>query len=106
MSFCPRDRSGRHPDALLAGVCAAIAGALGWNVWVLRALFVGFLALKSLWAIGIYAALALVFHIADGRGGHGRSNKDEAAGLDSPELAGRSRRIEELEKQFRDLEQR
>jgi phage shock protein PspC (stress-responsive transcriptional regulator) len=35
----------KRPDgALLAGVCAGIARALGWNVWVLRALFIGFLA--------------------------------------------------------------
>ncbi len=89
----------RQPDALLAGVCAGIARALGWNVWVLRALFIGFLALKTLWAIGVYAVLAVVFNLADSR-------KRDDGSLDSPELADRNRRIEELERQFRDLERK
>jgi phage shock protein PspC (stress-responsive transcriptional regulator) len=95
------------PDALLAGVCAGIAGALGWNVWVLRLLFLGFLALKTLWAAGLYVALAVLFHLASDRpDGQGARHGDaEDGGLDSPELAARNRRIEELERQFRDLEQ-
>lgn len=104
----PRWKHSRHnaPDALLAGVCAGIAGALSWNVWVLRLLFLGFLALKTLWAIGLYALLAVVFHLLDDRPGNDAARKADHGddGLDSPELAARNRRIEELERQFRDLE--
>lgn len=90
----------RSDGALLAGVCSGIASRLDWNVWVLRALFAAFLLLKTLWAAAAYAALALVFHYL-------QDSKDGATGdaeLASPELADRKRRIEELEKRFRDLE--
>ena len=44
-----------RPDgALLAGVCAGIARTFKWNVWVLRALFIGFLAIKTVAAILVY----------------------------------------------------
>lgn len=94
--------SGRQPDALLAGVCSGIAKALSWNVWVLRILFLGFLALKTLWAVGVYAVLAVLFHLLDEE----RRSDDKSTGLESPELSDRNRRIDELERQFRDLEQR
>ena len=42
----------RHDDALLAGVCAGIADRFGWNVWALRAVFLAFLLVKTLWARG------------------------------------------------------
>jgi phage shock protein PspC (stress-responsive transcriptional regulator) len=93
-------RTSRTEGALLAGVCAGIARALNWNVWVLRGLFVLFLLIKTLWAVAAYAALALTLFLVDGR-------RREASGedrLESPELADRSRRIEELERRFRDLE--
>ena len=90
----------REDGALLAGVCAGTARAFGWNVWVLRALFVIFLLAKTLWAVLAYAALAAAFHF--GRGARGPRSDDD--GLGSPELAGRNRRIAELEKRFRDLE--
>jgi phage shock protein PspC (stress-responsive transcriptional regulator) len=91
----------RQDDALLAGVCSGIARAFGWNVWVLRALFIGFLVVKTMWAVAVYAALALVFHFFEdqlpGRAGNG-------GGLSSPELSERNDRIADLEKRFRDLE--
>lgn len=86
--------------ALLAGVCSGIARAFGWNAWVLRALFVLFLLVKTLWAVVAYAALALLFHL----GREHRARRHEKDGLASPELAERNRRIEELERRFRDLE--
>lgn len=90
-----------RPDgALLAGVCAGIARALQWNVWVLRALFVGFLLIKTLWAVVLYAALALAFHLGSEWTGRGKSRE----GLSSPELSKRNERIAELERRFRDLE--
>jgi phage shock protein PspC (stress-responsive transcriptional regulator) len=88
---------------LLAGVCAGIARALDWNVWALRALFVIFLLLKTLWAIVAYAALALAFHLFEGDWPGRRKSRD---GLRSPELAGRSQRISELERRFEELERR
>ena len=89
----------RGEGALLAGVCAGTARAFGWNVWALRALFVIFLLVKTLWAVLAYAALAVLFHFRPAP--HGRREADDLA---SPELASRNRRIAELEKCFRDLE--
>ena len=96
-------KSERPEGALLAGACAGIARTFDWNVWVLRALFVAFLLLKTLWAIAAYAVIALLFWILDAerRGQRGRRK-----GLESPELASRSRRIEELERRFEELERR
>jgi phage shock protein PspC (stress-responsive transcriptional regulator) len=93
----------RNEGALLAGVCSGIARALDWNVWALRALFVIFLLIKTLWAIVAYAALALAFHLLGGEWPGRRKSRD---GLQSPELAGRSQRIAELEKRFEELEGR
>ena len=91
----------RGEGALLAGVCSGIAQALGWNAWALRAVFVVFLLVKTLWAVIAYAALALLFHF----GRDHRERRHGKDGLASPELAERSRRIDGLEKRFRDLEQ-
>ncbi len=91
-----------RPDgALLAGVCAGIARALRWNVWVLRALFVGCLAIKTVAALIIYAILALAMHLL---GNEKLQGKKTAEGLASPELSQRSQRIADLEQRFRDLE--
>jgi len=87
---------------LLAGVCARIAGALGWNVWALRALFVVFLLVKTLWAVAVYAALALFLHFRPGRG----SSESADDSLSSPELSARNRRIADLERRFQDLNER
>lgn len=93
----------RHDDALLAGVCAGIAGRLGWNVWALRAVFVAFLIFKTIWAVLAYAALAVIFQLLDG----GRPRRGEPpGGLESPELADRNARIAELERRFREMENR
>jgi phage shock protein PspC (stress-responsive transcriptional regulator) len=90
------------PDgALLAGVCAGIARAFKWNVWVLRALFIGFLAIKTLAAIIVYAGLALLFYLLDYEWG---AHEKPPTGLSSPELSARNERISELEQRFRDLE--
>ena len=96
-------RTARPEGALLAGACAGIARTFGWNVWALRALFVIFLLVKTLWAMVAYGALALVFYLFEQRG---NSRDSKAAGLKSPELAERSRRIEELERRFREMERR
>jgi len=92
----------RPNGALLAGVCAGIARALGWNVWVLRALFVLFLLIKTLWAIAAYALLAVVMCVLDSAGS--KAGGKTEGGLESPELAERGRRIADLERRFRDLE--
>jgi phage shock protein PspC (stress-responsive transcriptional regulator) len=92
---------GEHrPDgALLAGVCAGIARAMTWNVWVIRGLFVGFLALKTMLAIVVYLGIALVQHVYAGRGAAAKPD-----GLVSPELADRDARISALDRRFRELE--
>jgi len=106
MDANPHTRVKRPDGALLAGVCAGIARALRWNVWVLRALFVGFLAIKTVAALVIYAILALVMHLLENdtlRRKNSRGKKT-AEGLASPELSQRSERIENLERRFRELE--
>ena len=91
-----------RPDgALLAGVCAGIARAFKWNVWVLRALFIGFLIIKTLAAVIVYAALALLLYLF----GSDWSVRDKTTrGLSSPELSERNERIAELERRFKELE--
>ena len=89
----------RPEGALLAGVCAGIAGALGWNVWALRVLFVLFLLVKSLWALVAYGLLAVLLQMPAWQ----RRRPSTPGGLESPELAERSRRIAELERRFREL---
>jgi phage shock protein PspC (stress-responsive transcriptional regulator) len=92
----------RVEGALLAGVCAGTARAFHWNVWVLRALFVAFLLVKTLWAVIAYAVLALGFALL----GEYRPGRSESGpGLASPELSGRSERIADLERRFRELEE-
>ena len=88
--------------ALLAGVCAGIARTFGWNVWALRALFVGLLLIKTLWAILLYAGLALAFHFF---GGEWPGRKTTNGGLSSPELSERNERISDLERRFREMEE-
>ncbi len=92
----------RPKGSLLAGVCAGIARTFQWNVWVLRVLFVVFLLFKTLWAIVVYAVLALAFSLMDGQWPGRRGSGDE---LTSPELSGRNQRISDLERRFRDLEE-
>jgi phage shock protein PspC (stress-responsive transcriptional regulator) len=102
-------RCHRSDGALLAGVCAGIARALGWNVWALRALFVLFLLFKPLWAAAAYALLAVATCLLENTTRGSRRTGEAAApdgGLESPELAERSRRIADLERRFRDLENR
>ncbi len=101
MSAKPNVRAKRPDGALLAGVCAGIAGALRWNVWVLRALFVGFLAIKTVAAVITYAVLALAMHLLGNEILRGKKASD---GLASPELSRRSERIADLEQRFRELE--
>jgi phage shock protein PspC (stress-responsive transcriptional regulator) len=101
-------RRERPDGALLAGVCAGTARTFGWNVWALRALFVIFLLVKTLWAVAAYALLALAMYLLDNRRGPEErvSGRKGDGGLASPELAGRNQRIAELERRFRDLEDR
>ena len=96
-------KAARTEGALLAGVCAGIAQAFKWNVWVLRALFTAFLLIKTLWAIVFYAALALAFKLFEDQW-PGKSKSGE--GLASPELSERNQRISDLERKFRELEDR
>ena len=94
-------KANRCEGALLAGVCASIARMFHWNVWVLRALFVVFLMIKTLAAVVVYAVLALAFHLS----GTGFGKRESSGGgLASPELSERDQRIRDLERRFRDLE--
>ena len=92
----PRFR--RHPDALLAGVCARIAQALGWNTWAVRGLAVLGLFIDALTTGAIYLLLAFVLPLLRPQAA------DECNGLSAPELGDRGERIAELERRFRELE--
>jgi phage shock protein PspC (stress-responsive transcriptional regulator) len=96
-------KTARAEGALLAGVCAVIAQAFNWNVWVLRALFVVFLLIKALWAIVGYAVLALAFKLFEDQFSGDPKSRE---GLASPELSKRNERIANLESRFRELEGR
>ena len=89
----------RHPDALLAGVCASLAQRLGWNTWAVRGLAVMGLFIHALATGGIYLLLAVLMPVL---GAPTERAEDER--LSSPELGGRQARIDELERRFRDLE--
>ncbi len=106
MSAHPNHRRSGRDGALLAGVCAGITRAFNWNVWVLRILFIGFLAIKTLAALITYAVLALVMLLL-GNGTTG-SRKSHATKLSeelaSPELSERGERIADLERRFREME--
>ena len=93
----------RTDGALLAGVCSGIARTLSWNVWVLRALFIGFLAIKTILALIVYAILALVIYLIRIDRPHEKGKSEE---LTSPELSSRNQRIADLEQQFRELDRR
>ena len=93
----------RPEDALLAGVCAELARGLGWNVWAIRAVFLAGLFIHAPITGAIYLVGALVVGLFLGNGA-----EDEAGpgGLASERLEERGRRIQDLEKKFRDLERR
>ena len=90
----------RHPDALLAGVCADIAQRLGWNTWALRALAVLGLFIDVLVTGGIYLLLAFLLPLL-----RTRQEAPQAEELSAPELGDRNARIAELERRFRELEE-
>lgn len=91
----------RPEDAVLAGVCAELSRRLGWNVWAIRGLFVLGLLIQTLATGVVYLVLALAMHFL---GGGADRKSAPPGGLGSPDLADRGRRIEELERKFRDLE--
>ena len=96
-------RAAHTEGALLAGACAGIARVCNWNVWVLRALFLAFLLIKTLWAVVAYAVLALAFKLFEDQW---PGNSKSGEGLASPELSKRNERISDLERRFRELEGR
>jgi phage shock protein PspC (stress-responsive transcriptional regulator) len=92
----------RPDDALLAGVCAELSRRLGWNAWAIRGLFVLGLLINAVAAGVVYIVLALAMQLLSS----GADRKSAPpGGLESPDLADRGRRIDELERQFRQLEQ-
>ena len=94
----------RPDDALLAGVCAEIARRLGWNVWAVRGVFAFGLFINALWVGVAYILMALVMGLGLGLGAPPDKEADDEERLSSPEIRDRARRIEDLERKFRDLE--
>lgn len=93
----------RPKDALLAGVCAEVARRLGWNVWVIRLLFVVGLFVNALVTGVVYLVAALAMGLLLGRNAATTTSAGEGR-LHSEPLEERGRRIEELEEKFRALE--
>ncbi len=101
---------------MLAGVCSWLATRLGWNVWAIRAVLLILLIAQPLWTALGYAAAALLLQSIH-RGGRlsdwrsrvftrGPSQQEApVAQLQSPELAARKQRIDDLEQRFRAWEQ-
>lgn len=94
-------RAWRPEGALLAGVCAELAARVGWNLWAVRGLFIAGLLIETLATGIIYVVLALAMGLL--LGGADRKSAPPG-GLSSPDLSERGRRIEALERKFRDLE--
>lgn len=99
--------SHRPDGALLAGVCAAIAGRFGWNVWAIRGLFVFFLVIQTIATGIVYVILAALLPRFEGRQARGKdapvdeSRSDE---LRANELRARNERIADLERRFKEME--
>lgn len=88
----------RPQGALLAGVCSALARLFHCNVWLLRALFVVFALVSTLWALllyGVLAAITYALRFVPARPSPGR--------LRSPELSRRDARIASLERRLSDV---
>ncbi len=102
------ERFYRPEDALLAGVCAELARRLGWNVWAIRGLFVFGLIIEPLATAVIYLILAVAMGLILGGQANGNrgAESEPPGGLSSPGLSDRARRIDELERKFRDLERK
>lgn len=96
------DNLPREDGALLAGVCAGLARRLGWNAWALRALFVVFLFIQTIATGVVYVLLA--FLLPRFGGDRAAKRSPESDQLKSSELGARGKRIEELERKFRELE--
>ncbi|KAA9130941.1 PspC domain-containing protein [Marinihelvus fidelis] len=102
----------RVKGALLAGLCAAAARRLGWNVWAIRLLAVVGLLLQPLVVGGGYLALAVGFGWWRNREGAAteagpeqpEDSPDDTGGLAAANLEARGRRIADLERRFRALE--
>ena len=89
--------------AVLAGVCSRLGGLFGCNTWVLRTGFVLLFMIKTLWALAVYAGLALAFLLIDRYRRPGQTLERKSM-LESPRLTARSVRIEELDRRFREWE--
>ncbi len=87
-----------HDGALLAGVCATLAHRLGWSVWALRALFVLGLFIQAIVTGVVYILLAVLLPKF-------QHEQDPRPALKADELRDRNRRINELERRFREMEQ-
>jgi len=98
----PHSRSHLN-NPLLAGVCSRLASFFHCNVWVLRAVLVVLLMVKTLWALAVYGGLAILFRITDVCRGTNRSPVEEFS-LESPQFEARNHRIRELDRRFREWE--
>jgi phage shock protein PspC (stress-responsive transcriptional regulator) len=94
------DRDDNRPaGALLAGVCAGIAERLGWNTWAIRGLFVFGLVIQTIGTGVVYIILALVLPKFE-------SSSRPEPDLKSDTLGERQSRISELERRFKEMEEK
>ena len=91
-------------DGWLAGVCYRVARLLRWKAWALRLLFVLLFLIDAFTAMLSYGFLALVFYLID-RAAPSAEVRTPWMRLQSPDLARREARINELDRRFREWEE-
>ena len=93
----------RPEQALLAGVCAALAACTGWNVWALRAVLVVLLIVSApLVIVGYLMAAVLVGLFLQ----PGARRADDEQRLKAESLQRRQQRMDALEQKIRAAERR
>jgi len=96
---------GMSNEGMLAGVCSRLATRLSWNVWAIRAVLLILLVAEPLFTALGYALAAFLISAIERHGSKPGASATSAASLESPELASRKQRIEDLEQRFRKWEQ-
>ncbi len=93
----------RPEQALLAGVCAALAERTGWSVWVLRLVLVALLVASAPLVIVGYLIAALLVGLFLQPGADRAADKQR---LNAEPLQQRQERIDALERKIRGMERR
>ncbi len=96
---------GTNKEGMLAGVCSRLAARLKWNVWAIRAVLLILLVAEPLFTALGYALAAFIVSGFDRYGNTTDASSKPVTSLESPELASRKKRIDDLEQRFSKWEQ-